>query len=94
VRILEAADVPVGPVNEIGDVVKDPQHLARQAIIDVADPLLGEVTMPAALPVFSRTPGHVWAAGPRIGEHNDDVFRNVLGYSEDKIARLREIGAI
>ena len=94
VKTLEAADVPVGPVNEIGDVVKDPQHLAREAIISIADPLLGEVTMPAALPVFSRTPGHVWAAGPRIGEHNDDVFRNVLGYSAEKIARLRDIGAI
>ena len=94
VRTLEAKDVPVGPVNEIGDVITDPQHLARQAIIKIADPLLGEVTMPAAIPAFSRTPGHIWSTGPRIGEHNEDVFRNVLGYSEETIARLREAGAI
>lgn len=94
VAILEAADVPVGPVNEIGEVMSDAQHQAREAIIKVADPLLGEVTMPGAIPYFSRTPGHVWSAGPAVGEHSADILRNVLGYAEDKIARLRETGVI
>ncbi len=94
VEILEAQDVPVGRVNEIGDVVKDAQHLAREAIIKVDDPVIGDVAMPGAIPMFSRTPGHIWSTGPYIGEHNEDVFKNVLGYSEEKIARFREAGVI
>lgn len=94
VEILEAHDVPVGPVNEIADVVKNAQHLAREAIIKVDDPLIGEVTMPGAIPMFSRTPGHIWSTGPYIGEHNDGVFRDVLGYSAEKIAELRKAGVI
>lgn len=94
VELLEAQDVPVGPVNEIGDVIADAQHQAREAIIKIADPLLGDITMPGAIPMFSRTPGHIWSTGPRIGEHSGDIFRDVLGYSEEKIARLRDAGAI
>jgi formyl-CoA transferase len=94
VELLESKDVPVGPVNEIADIVEDVQHRAREAIVKIADPLLGEVTMPAAIPFFSRTPGKVWAAGPQIGEHGDDILKTVLGYSDEKIARLRADGVI
>lgn len=94
VDLLESKDVPVGPVNEIADIVDDAQHLAREAIVKVADPLLGDVTMPTAIPFFSRTPGYVWAAGPQIGEHGEDILRNVLGYSDEKIAKLRADGVI
>jgi crotonobetainyl-CoA:carnitine CoA-transferase CaiB-like acyl-CoA transferase len=94
VELLESQDVPVGPVNEIGDIVEDAQHMAREAIVKVADPLLGDVMMPTAIPFFSRTPGKVWAAGPQIGEHGDDILKTVLGYSDEKIARLRADGVI
>jgi crotonobetainyl-CoA:carnitine CoA-transferase CaiB-like acyl-CoA transferase len=60
----------------------------------VNDPVIGEVTMPGALPKFSRTPGHVWSTGPYVGEHNNDVFRNVLGYDDEKIEALRRNGVI
>jgi formyl-CoA transferase len=94
VELLESKDVPVGPVNEIGDIVEDAQHIAREAIVKVADPLLGDVMMPTAIPFFSRTPGKVWGAGPQIGEHGDDILKTVLGYSDEKIERLRADGVI
>jgi crotonobetainyl-CoA:carnitine CoA-transferase CaiB-like acyl-CoA transferase len=94
VELLESKDVPVGPVNEIADIVEDAQHMAREAIVKVADPLLGEVLMPTAIPFFSRTPGKVWGAGPQIGEHGDEILKSVLGYSDEKIERLRADGVI
>jgi crotonobetainyl-CoA:carnitine CoA-transferase CaiB-like acyl-CoA transferase len=94
VELLESKDVPVGPVNEIGDIVEDAQHIAREAIVKIADPLLGDVMMPTAIPFFSRTPGKVWGAGPQIGEHGDDILKTVLGYSDEKIERLRADGVI
>jgi crotonobetainyl-CoA:carnitine CoA-transferase CaiB-like acyl-CoA transferase len=94
VELLESKDVPVGPVNEIADIVEDAQHMAREAIVKVADPLLGEVLMQTAIPFFSRTPGKVWGAGPQIGEHGDEILKSVLGYSDEKIERLRADGVI
>lgn len=94
IAILEANEVPLAPVNEIGDVVKDPQHIARGSIISVDDPLLGPVAMPGPVPKFSRTPGSVWSTGPYVGEHAEEIFGDLLGYSPEQIAELRAKGAI
>ena len=60
----------------------------------VDDPLLGLIAMPGPVPKFSRTPGHVWSTGPYVGEHADEIFGTLLGYSAEKIAQLRASGAI
>jgi crotonobetainyl-CoA:carnitine CoA-transferase CaiB-like acyl-CoA transferase len=43
---------------------------------------------------LSETPGVVERAGPRLGEHTEEILANFLGYSEDRIAELRREGAI
>jgi crotonobetainyl-CoA:carnitine CoA-transferase CaiB-like acyl-CoA transferase len=53
------------PIQDIADVFADPQIQARQAIVPVPDPELGEVRMQAVVPRFSATPGEVRRAGPR-----------------------------
>ncbi len=86
---LEAHEVGFSPINDIADVFADPQMRAREAIVSVPDPELGAVRMQAVVPRFSDTPGKVRAAGPSIGEHNDEVWRE-LGFDDTQIAQMRE----
>ena len=85
---LEAAQVGFSAINDIADVFADPQMIAREAIVKVADPELGEVRMQGVVPRFSDTPGAVRSAGPAIGQHNEEVWR-AYGLTTEEIADLR-----
>jgi crotonobetainyl-CoA:carnitine CoA-transferase CaiB-like acyl-CoA transferase len=90
---LVANEVGFSPINDIADVFADPQMQARDAIVSVPDRELGPVRMQAVVPRFSETPGRVRVAGPSIGEHNDEVWRE-LGFDDAQIAQMRERGVI
>jgi crotonobetainyl-CoA:carnitine CoA-transferase CaiB-like acyl-CoA transferase len=90
---LEAHEVGFSPVQDIADVFADPHLRAREAIVAVPDSQLGTVRMQAVVPRFSATPGQVRVAGPALGEHNDEVWREA-GLSDVEIARLRDDGVI
>ena len=85
---LEAAEVGFSAINDIADVFVDPQIIAREAIVRVADAELGEVRMQCVVPRFSATPCAVRAAGPALGQHNDEVWR-AYGFTPDEIADMR-----
>jgi crotonobetainyl-CoA:carnitine CoA-transferase CaiB-like acyl-CoA transferase len=93
IREFEAAGVPVGPINKIGDVLADPQVRAREMVVEVEHSRVGK-TPAIGLPIkFSDTPGSVRRPAPVMGEHTDDVLAG-LGYSADEITRLRKEGAV
>jgi formyl-CoA transferase len=50
--------------------------------------------VPAMVPKLSKTPGATAWAGPKLGEHTDEILENELGLSGDEIAALRVVGAI
>jgi formyl-CoA transferase len=93
-RLLDEAGVPVSPIYSIADIFEDEQYRARQDIITPEDPEVGAVPMPAVLPRFSRTPGGVRFVGPALGEHNAQIFGNLLGLSEAEQVQLRTDGII
>jgi formyl-CoA transferase len=93
-RLLDDAGVPVSPIYSIADIFSDAQYLARGDIIYPEDPEIGPVPMPAILPRFSRTPGEVRFVGPRLGEHNDQIYGELLGLDDDERARLHADGII
>jgi len=92
--ILDAAGVPVCPIYSVADIFEDPHYAARADIISAEDPVIGAVPMPAVLPRFSRTPGEVRFPGPALGQHNHEVYRGLLGLSEDELAQLTADGVI
>jgi formyl-CoA transferase len=87
-RILDAAGVPVCPINSIADIFDDAHYRAREDIVTADDAVIGSVSMPAVLPRFSRTPGAVRFPGPELGEHNRHVYGQILGIGEDELTRL------
>jgi formyl-CoA transferase len=91
--ILKAADVPVGKIYSVRDMMSDPQFLARQMFEQHAFADGTPVKLPAASPKLSETPGATRWLGPNLGEHNDEILHG-LGYSAADIARLREEKAI
>ena len=85
--------VPCAPVNDVRQALADPQVLARDMIVEVEHPDFGtlkEVRSPV------RTEGEIRhpARAPRLGEHTDQILREVLSYSDSTIARLRHAGVI
>ena len=94
IRVLEAHDVPVGPVNTMVEVLNDPQLLERGSIIAVDDPLVGRTRVPGLVPKFSKTPGKIKHLGPAIGQHTDEILGGLLGYKSAQIADLRQRGVI
>ncbi len=82
---------PAGPLNDIADIFANRQFHARRNLVAVDDADTGEViVVPNTTPRLSRTPGGVRTLGPRLGAHTDAVLRDLLGMSEQEIARLRE----
>ncbi len=90
---FEQAEAAIAPVYDVAQIFDDPQYQAREDIVEVSDDELGAVKMQNVFPFLSRTPGRISHAGPRLGEHNDEVLGE-LGISADELAALRAAGVI
>jgi crotonobetainyl-CoA:carnitine CoA-transferase CaiB-like acyl-CoA transferase len=94
VSTLMQAGVSAAPVYDALQILADPHFAARAAITSVPDADFGSVKMPGLVPRFSATPGEIRSTGPEPGAHNDEVYREWLGLSDDELAQLRATGAI
>jgi formyl-CoA transferase len=93
VRKLREANVPVGPISNLAEVFNDPVVRHLGLIAEVDHPVAGRVRAPGIPVRLSDTPGSVRRYPPLLGEHTDEVLRD-LGYSDGEIAKLRADGAI
>jgi formyl-CoA transferase/CoA:oxalate CoA-transferase len=92
--LLLANGIPVGAINSIAEVVEHPQVKARQALVEMDHPRVGNVRMVGAPVRLSETPGSVRTPAPMLGEHTDRVLTDLLGLDSAEIASLRAAGAI
>jgi formyl-CoA transferase len=83
---LHAGGVPAGRIFRAKDMFTDPHFAAREAIVRVMHPELGELPMQNVAPRLSRTPGKVRTAGPALGEHNREIWHGLIGLTDGEIA--------
>ena len=91
---LNDHSVPNGKIYTAPDMLVDAHFAAREAIVKLAHPQLGEFPMQNVVPKLSDTPGSVRWVGPELGEHTDEVLSEVLGVVGDELAALRTAGVI
>jgi len=89
IKTLDEISVPGGPIYSVADMAVDPHFQARELFEEVAidgHPL----KIPAIAPKLSQTPGATQWAGPKVGEHTDEVMTELLGMSAEQVKRLRD----
>jgi benzylsuccinate CoA-transferase BbsF subunit len=93
--LLQAGGVPAGIVQTCEDMVEvDPQLRERQAYRRLPHKVMGMRVWNAPGYILSKTPNHIWKAGPTVGEDNEFVYKEILGCSDDDMANLLIEGVI
>ena len=91
---LEEATVPCGPINNMKEVFEDPQVKHRELRVDIPHASGGTAPVVASPMRLSKTPVEYRIAPPLLGEHNDEIYRGLLGKSEAEIAKLKSAGIV
>jgi crotonobetainyl-CoA:carnitine CoA-transferase CaiB-like acyl-CoA transferase len=94
VEILANAGVPAAPVNNMAEMVADPQVQAREMFVERDHPTYGRLKLTGTPLKMSRTPGRVRSLAPAPGEHNEDIFVGLLGHSREELARWQAEGVV
>jgi len=93
VRRLMDVDVPVSPVNGMEDAFRNPQLRHRKMLLHLEHPVEGRIPQLGFPIKFSQTPGRLKSPPPLLGEHTDDVLREI-GYDAEAVADFREQGVV
>jgi crotonobetainyl-CoA:carnitine CoA-transferase CaiB-like acyl-CoA transferase len=92
-KLLEDADIPVGPINDYREAFGDPQVLHNEMVVEREHPVAGRLKM-VGIPVkLDGTPGEIRRVAPTLGEHSDAVLAE-LGLDDARVASLREGGIV
>ena len=94
IALMNEAGVPVGRIYRAPDMLEDAHFKARDAIIRIPHKIFGSLAMQNVAPKLSATPGAVHHAGPELGEHNDAIYKGLLGFDEARLGDLRARGII
>jgi formyl-CoA transferase len=91
---LEAAGVPCGPINNLEQVFAEPQALARGLRVELPHPTAGNVSLTRSPMRFSETPVAHDVPPPTLGQHTDEILRDLLKRNPSEIAKLRSEGIV
>jgi succinyl-CoA---D-citramalate CoA-transferase len=94
IEVMREASVPAGKLFTAEDMLSDEHYAARQNVVEVEDPDIGPFPMQNVVPRLTETPCSVRWTGPKLGQHNDEVFKEALGLSEEDLGGLRERGIV
>lgn len=94
INVLEAAGVPCGPVNDLGQVFTDPQILERGMKINLPHPVSGSVDLIGSPIKMEKTPVSYHSAPPVLGANTANVLKRHLGLSEEDVSALADRGVL
>jgi len=96
-EVIEALDkeqLVVMPILNFDQIIKNEHILERDMVEDVEHPTLGKFPVYGVGPKFSLTPGKIRMAAPLLGQHNQEVYENLLDMNQEEIDNLKERGII
>ncbi|NME06332.1 CoA transferase [Psychrobacillus sp. BL-248-WT-3] len=93
-NILDNASVPVGPIYGIKEIIEDEQYIARDMLQKIEIQNGAKVLMPGIVPKLSETPGKIEWSGPKLGEHNEEIYTKFLNMSVEEFKTFKEKGVI
>lgn len=93
-RLARASDAAISRVYDMAQIGQDDHYVARGMFVEWDDPVAGRVKGAGIVPKFDRTPGGVWRGAPWVGQDNDRVLGELLGYPPAKIDELRRHGVV
>ena len=94
IDLLEAVTVPCGPINNMKEVFEDPQVRHRKLRVDLPHPLGGVAPVVASPLRLSETPVEYHRAPPTLGQHNEEILKDLLGRSDTDLQRLKDAGIV
>ena len=94
VNILEGNRVPCGRVNGMQDIIDNPQLAARDMVLYRDYPGSGTVPVPGVALKLSETPGSIEADAPALGEHNEEIYCNLIDCLPSDLGKLHQEGVI
>jgi crotonobetainyl-CoA:carnitine CoA-transferase CaiB-like acyl-CoA transferase len=89
VQMMDAADVPVAPVNTRQAMIDDPHIRHRELLVESQHPVVGTIRQVRPPARYSVTPSGLRRHAPSFGEHTDEILGEILGRSPEDIAALR-----
>jgi crotonobetainyl-CoA:carnitine CoA-transferase CaiB-like acyl-CoA transferase len=87
--LMDEHGVPAGLIYRAPDMLTDPQFAARNAIVTVKHPQYGDLKMQNVAPKLSETPGTIRSVAPALGQHNDEVYLDLLKLTPDRYDALK-----
>jgi crotonobetainyl-CoA:carnitine CoA-transferase CaiB-like acyl-CoA transferase len=96
--VLLEAQVPAGPIYDAADIVQDPHYQAREMLEDhvvtIGQQKPKHIRFPGIVPKLSETPGETRWLGPTLGEHNEEVYGQLLDLTPGHLSELKQVGVI
>ena len=93
-QLMADNGIPAGKIYRAPEMLEDAHFQAREAIVKTLHPVFGETRMQNVAPKLSATPGAVRTPGPELGQHNAEIYGEILGMSTRHMAELRDRGII
>jgi len=93
VAFFEQAEVTIGPIYDITQILEDPHVIERELLADYPDADMGQFPMHHVVPRLSGTPGSIRTSAPRLGEHNEELLKT-LGLKDSEIENLKAKGIV
>ncbi|WP_125152618.1 CaiB/BaiF CoA transferase family protein [Clostridium rectalis] len=92
-EMFDEAGIPCGPVLNMKEAIEHPQIQAREMMVNVKHPTIGEMYFQGVPIKLSKTPGAVDAPSPTLGQHNEEVY-SMFGINKHELTKLKEEGVI
>ncbi|MGL4687805.1 MAG: CaiB/BaiF CoA transferase family protein [Fusobacteriaceae bacterium] len=90
VNLLLEKGVPAAPINTIDRIVKDPQVIAREMFVEVEHPIAGKMKITGNHLKFSETPSEIKTPAPTLGQHTEEICKNILNLTAEEVKILKE----